>query len=146
MEECGVGPGTRVLDVAAGTGNASIPAAKLGAEVTASDLTPELLEAGRRRAEAEHAELQWVEADAEQLPFGDESFDVVTSSIGSMFAPHHQDVADELVRVCRRGARSGSSTGRPRACSARSFARWNPSPPRRLRARSRRRCGGARSI
>jgi len=85
VEECGVGPGTRVLDVAAGT-NASIPAAKLGAEVTASDLTPELLEAGRRRAEAEHAELQWVEADAEQLPFGDESFDVVTSSIGSMFA------------------------------------------------------------
>ena len=80
----------KVLDVAAGTGNASIPAAQAGADVTASDLTPELLEAGRRRAEAEGVQLEWVEADAENLPFEDESFDVVMSSIGAMFAPHHQ--------------------------------------------------------
>ena len=102
-EASGAGPGKRVLDVAAGTGNASLPAAQLGAEVTASDLTPELLEAGRGRAEAQGLELDWVEADAENLPFEDESFDVVMSSIGAMFAPHHQAVADELVRVCRPG-------------------------------------------
>ncbi len=96
-------PGTRVLDVAAGTGNAALPAAARGAQVTASDLTPELLEAGRRRAEAAGLELAWVPADAEDLPFEDESFDVVMSSIGVMFAPHHQTAADELVRVCRPG-------------------------------------------
>jgi SAM-dependent methyltransferase len=103
VEACGIGPGMDVLDVAAGTGNASIPAARAGANVTASDLTPELLAAGRRSAEAEGLELEWVEADAERLPFEDESFDVVMSSIGAMFAPHHQEVANELVRVCRAG-------------------------------------------
>jgi ubiquinone/menaquinone biosynthesis C-methylase UbiE len=102
-EAAGIGPGMRVLDVAAGTGYASIPAAQLGADVTASDLTPEFFEAGRRRAEAAGVQLQWVEADAENLPFEDESFDVVMSCIGAMFAPRHQDVADELVRVCRPG-------------------------------------------
>ncbi len=107
VEACGIGPGMSVLDVAAGTGNASIPAAQAGADVTASDLTPELLEAGRRRAEAEGLSLEWVEADAEHLPFEDGSFDVVMSSIGAMFAPHHQDVADELVRVCRPGGTIG---------------------------------------
>src|SRR5947208_2804977 len=69
IEACGVGPGVDVLDVAAGTGNASIPAAKAGATATASDLTPELFDAGRRRAEAEGVELEWIEADAENLPF-----------------------------------------------------------------------------
>ena len=103
VEACGIGPGNAVLDVAAGTGNASIPAAKAGAQVTASDLTPELLEAGRARAESEGLAVEWVQADAEHLPFADESFDVVISSIGAMFAPHHQDTADELVRVCRAG-------------------------------------------
>lgn len=96
-------PGMRVLDVAAGTGNASIPAAQTGAAVTASDLTPELLEAGRERAQAAGVELDWVTADAEDLPFEDASFDVVMSSIGAMFAPRHEAVADELVRVCRPG-------------------------------------------
>ena len=103
VEAAGIESGVRVLDVAAGTGNASIPAAKTGATVTASDLTPELFEAGRERAKAEGVELEWVEADAENLPFDDESYDVVMSSIGAMFAPHHQAVADELVRVCRPG-------------------------------------------
>ena len=103
VEACGIGPGMRVLDVAAGTGNASIPAAQAGADVTASDLTPELLEAGPPARGAAGLELEWVEADAEHLPFDDESFDVVMSSIGAMFAPHHQDVADELVRVCKPG-------------------------------------------
>ncbi|WP_245989836.1 class I SAM-dependent methyltransferase [Agrococcus jenensis] len=99
----GIEAGARVLDVAAGTGNASLPAAAAGAEVTASDLTPELLEAGRRRAEEAGLQLEWVEADAEHLPFADASFDVVMSSIGVMFAPHHQAAADELVRVCAPG-------------------------------------------
>jgi SAM-dependent methyltransferase len=107
VQACGISPGQVVLDVAAGTGNASIPAAKTGAQVTASDLTPELLQAGRGRAESEGLTLQWTEADAEHLPFEDESFDVVMSSIGAMFAPHHQKVADELVRVCRPGGTVG---------------------------------------
>src|SRR5918997_1951282 len=103
VEASGIGSGMRVLDVAAGTGNASLPAAERGASVTASDLTPELLDAGRRHAEAQGLELEWVEADAENLPFEDESYDLVMSSIGAMFAPHHQAVADELVRVCKPG-------------------------------------------
>src|SRR5918998_251909 len=107
VEACGIEEGMRVLDVAAGTGNASIPAAQRGAQVTASDLTPELFDAGRERAKREGVELEWVEADAENLPFEDESFDVVMSSIGAMFAPHHEDVADELVRVCRPGGTVG---------------------------------------
>jgi SAM-dependent methyltransferase len=103
VDAAGIGEGMRVLDVAAGTGNASIVAAQRGAQVTASDLTPELFDAGRARAQSEGVELEWVEADAENLPFDDGSYDVVMSSIGAMFAPHHQDVADELVRVCRAG-------------------------------------------
>jgi SAM-dependent methyltransferase len=98
-----VRPGARVLDVAAGTGNASVPAAQRGARVTASDLTPELLAAGQRRPEAQGLDIEWVEADAEHLPFEDGSYDVVLSAIGAMFAPRHQLAADELVRVCRPG-------------------------------------------
>jgi SAM-dependent methyltransferase len=102
-----IGPGQRVLDVAAGTGNASIPAALRGADVVASDLTPELFEAGRERARAAGARLDWVTADAEDLPFEDASFDAVISSIGVMFAPFHQKAADELVRVGRPGGTIG---------------------------------------
>jgi ubiquinone/menaquinone biosynthesis C-methylase UbiE len=105
VEACGIGAGDRVLDVASGTGNAAIPAAQRGARVVASDLTPELLEAGRQRAEG--LDIEWVTADAEHLPFEDASFDVVMSSIGVMFAPHHQAAADELVRVCRPGGTMG---------------------------------------
>jgi SAM-dependent methyltransferase len=103
VDGAGITAGTRVLDVAAGTGNASVPAAQRGARVTASDLTPELLAAGSRRPDAEGLEIEWVEADAEHLPFEDGSYDVVMSAIGVMFAPHHQAAADELVRVCRPG-------------------------------------------
>src|SRR5215204_2593255 len=132
VEACRVGQGTGVLDVAAGTGNAAIPAALAGAHVTASDLTPELLEAGRARAEAAGAELDWVEADAERLPFEDESFDIVMSAIGVMFAPHHQIAADELVRVCRPGGRIGLLSWTPQGMIGdlfRTMGKFNPPPP-----------------
>jgi SAM-dependent methyltransferase len=129
VEACGIGPGMKVLDVAAGTGNASIPAAKAGADVTASDLTPELLEAGRRRATDEGVELDWVEADAENLPFDDAAFDVVMSSIGAMFAPRHQDVADELVRVCRPGGTIGLLSWTPEGMIGALFKTMGPYAP-----------------
>jgi SAM-dependent methyltransferase len=129
VDACGIGAGMRVLDVAAGTGNASIPAAQRGAEVTASDLTPELLDAGRRRAEAEGVELDWAEADAENLPFEDESFDVVMSSIGAMFAPRHQDVADQLVRVCRPGGTIGLLSWTPEGMIGALFRTMGPFAP-----------------
>src|SRR6478609_3890963 len=103
----GIRPSQLVLDVAAGSGNASIPAAEAGASVTASDLTPELFEAGRRIAAARGVEVEWVEADAEALPFADNSYDVVMSAVGVMFAPHHRAAADELIRVCRPGGTIG---------------------------------------
>ena len=103
VEAAGISAGQKVLDVAAGTGNASIPAAQRGAHVVASNLTPELFDAGRRRAAQVGVELKWVEADAERLPCDDGEYDVVMSSIGAMFAPHHEAVADELVRVVRPG-------------------------------------------
>jgi len=132
VEACGIGPGMRVLDVAAGTGNASLPAAQAGAEVTASDLTPELLEAGRHRAEAAGLALQWVQADAEDLPFDDESFDVVISSIGAMFAPHHQETANELARVCRPGGTIGLLNWTPEGMIGtllRTLGPFAPPPP-----------------
>ena len=129
VEMCGIGPGMRVLDVAAGTGNASIPAAKTGAAVTASDLTPELLEAGRARAQAEGVELEWTEANAEQLQFEDASFDVVMSSIGAMFAPRHQAVADELVRVCRPGGTIGMLNWTPEGMIGGLFRTMGPFAP-----------------
>jgi SAM-dependent methyltransferase len=129
VEACRIEQGMRVLDVAAGTGNAAIPAAERGATVTASDLTPELLEAGRARAEAQGLELDWVEADAEHLPFEDESFDVVMSSIGAMFAPHHQEVADELVRVCRPGGTIGMLNWTPEGMIGALFRTMGPFAP-----------------
>jgi len=96
-----------VLDIAAGTGNAAIPAALTGASVTACDLTPELLDAGRRHAGTVSVGLQWDQADAERLPYPTAAYDAVISCLGVMFAPHHQDSADELLRVCRPGGRVG---------------------------------------
>jgi len=129
VDACGIEAGMTVLDVAAGTGNASIPAAERGAKVTASDLTPELLDAGRRNAESSGLELEWVPADAESLPFEDASFDVVMSSIGAMFAPHHQDVADELVRVCRPGGTIGMLNWTPEGMIGALFRTMGPFAP-----------------
>jgi SAM-dependent methyltransferase len=103
VERAGVQAGSDVLDVAAGTGNASIPAARAGGRVTATDLTPELFTTGRRRAIDAGVEIEWLAADAEDLPFEAERFDYVLSSLGVQFAPRHQVVAGELVRVCRSG-------------------------------------------
>jgi SAM-dependent methyltransferase len=129
VEAAGIQSGMRVLDVAAGTGNASIPAAQAGAQVTASDLTPELLDAGRSRAESEGVELDWQVADAENLPFDDESFDVVMSSIGVMFAPHHQEAADELVRVCKPGGTIGLLSWTPEGMIGALFRTMGPFAP-----------------
>jgi len=103
VERAGVRAGSDVLDVAAGTGNASIPAARAGAHVIATDLTPELFTTGRRRASEAGVEIEWLAADAEDLPFEAERFDYVLSSIGVQFAPRHEVVAGELVRICRSG-------------------------------------------
>ncbi|HEX4734717.1 MAG TPA: class I SAM-dependent methyltransferase [Thermoleophilaceae bacterium] len=98
-----IGSGMTVLDVACGTGNATIPAALAGGECTGLDLVPELLETGRRNAAQAGVEIEWVEGDAEALPFADNSFDRVISTFGVMFAPRHQIAADELARVCAAG-------------------------------------------
>jgi 2-polyprenyl-6-hydroxyphenyl methylase/3-demethylubiquinone-9 3-methyltransferase len=100
-----VGPGDEVLDIACGTGNAAIQAAQAGGAVTGVDLTPELFVGGRRRAAEAGVEVDFIEGDAEALPFDGGSFDVVLSTFGSMFVPRHQVVADEIVRVLRPGGR-----------------------------------------
>lgn len=129
VEAIGVEPGQRVLDVAAGTGTSAIPAARRGAEVVATDLTPQLLAVGRAAAEAEGIDLTWQTADAEALPFADADFDVVMSSIGVMFAPHHQLAADELARVCRPGGTIGVLSWTPGGFIGQLFATMKPYAP-----------------
>ncbi|WP_127474190.1 class I SAM-dependent methyltransferase [Microbacterium sulfonylureivorans] len=129
VETVDVQAGQRVLDVAAGTGTSAIPSARRGAEVVATDLTPELLEVGRERARAEGIELAWQTVDAEALPFADASFDVVMSSIGVMFAPHHELAADELVRVCRPGGTMGVLSWTPDGFIGQLFATMKPYAP-----------------
>ena len=126
---CGARPRARVLEVAAGSGNAAIPAALAGASVVACDLTPELLAAGRRHAAQQGAELEWRQGDAEALPFGDGEFDIVMSCLGVMFAPHHQASADELVRVCRPGGTIGLLSWTPEGFIGEMFAAMKPYAP-----------------
>ena len=106
-ERAGVRPGDAVLDAACGTGNVAIPAALAGAAVTGVDLTPEHFPAARSRAREAGVAVEWVEGDVEALPFEDDSFDVVLSSFGCMFAPRHAVAAAELARVLRPGGRLG---------------------------------------
>jgi len=113
VEAVGVGPGDDVLDVACGTGNAAIRAAQAGGTVVGIDLTPELFDAGRRLAADAGVEIDWVHGDAEDLPFEDESFDVVISTFGCMFAPRHEVTAHELARVLRPGGRLGVTSWTP---------------------------------
>ena len=126
VTETGVRPGDRVLEVAAGTGNAAIAAARAGATVVASDLCPRLLDEGRSIAAQQGVELDWREANAEMLPFSDGEFDAVLSCIGVMFAPHHQRAADELIRVCRPGGSIGVLSWTPDGFVGRLFATMKP--------------------
>ncbi|MDZ4270105.1 MAG: class I SAM-dependent methyltransferase [Mycobacterium sp.] len=129
VRACGVRPGDRVLDVGAGSGNAAIAAAAAGGIVTASDLTPEMFGPGRAIAAQRGVELEWVEADAEALPFADNSFDIAMSCVGAMFAPRHQAVADELVRVVRPGGTIGMINWTPEGFIGRLFATMRPYAP-----------------
>jgi ubiquinone/menaquinone biosynthesis C-methylase UbiE len=129
VDAAGVSGGHRVLDVAAGAGNVAIPAARLGADVVASDLSPDLLARGKAMAEAAGLSLEWEEADAEALPYGDASFDVVLSCVGVMFAPHHRPAADELVRVTKPGGTVGLISWTPEGFIGQMFAAMKPFAP-----------------
>ena len=131
VDAAGIKPGDVVLDVAAGSGNAAIPAARIGARVIASDLTPELMETGQKLAAEAGVQLTWEIADAEALPYGDGEFDAVLSCLGVMFAPHHQTSADELIRVCRPGGTIGLLSWTPSGFIGQMFATMRPyaAPP-----------------
>jgi SAM-dependent methyltransferase len=125
-------PGQDVLDVATGTGNVAIRAAAAGAQVVGLDLTPELFETARRRAAEHRVAVDWVEGDAEQLPFEDDRFDRVLSAFGVQFAPRHEIVAQELARVCRPGGRIGLVNWTPEGQVGELFkimGRYLPPPP-----------------
>ncbi len=129
VEAAGIGDGQHVLDVAAGTGNAALPAARTGADVVASDITQRLLDIGRAEAEAEGLDLDWRADDAQALPYDDAEFDAAISCVGVMFAPRHQDAADELVRVVRPGGRIGLLSWTPTGFIGRMFATMKPFAP-----------------
>jgi SAM-dependent methyltransferase len=105
--------GWRVLDVAAGNGNATLAAARRGCTVTSTDYVPSLLEAGRLRAQVEGHDIAFQEADAEKLPFADASFDAVLSTFGVMFTPDQEQAAREMLRVCRPGGKIGLANWTP---------------------------------
>src|SRR6478735_263267 len=126
VEAAGIAPGDRVLDVAAGSGNASLPAARAGGQVWATDITPELLETGRLRAEAAGLDITWREGDAEHLPCEDAEYDAVLSLVGVMFAPFHQPVADELLRVTKTGGTIALVNWTPEGFISQMFAAMKP--------------------
>jgi ubiquinone/menaquinone biosynthesis C-methylase UbiE len=132
VARAGVEPGMRVLDVACGTGNAALPAAQAGGRATGLDLVPKLLEAGAEEANQAGVDIEWVEGDAEDLPFEDGSFDRVFSTIGHMFAPRHRQVADEMRRVCREGGALAFTAWTPEGTVGQIFAAsaaYMPPPP-----------------
>lgn len=128
----GISERDAVLDVACGTGNAAIPAARTGATVTGLDITPELLQDAAANADAAGVALTLVEGDAEDLPFEDESFDVVVSTFGCMFAPRHEIAAAEIARVLKPGGRIGICAWTPTGRIGEFFqmiSRHVPAPP-----------------
>ncbi|MDO8632297.1 MAG: class I SAM-dependent methyltransferase [Phycisphaerales bacterium] len=132
VRHVGVNRGNAVLDVACGSGNAAIRAAQSGGNVIGVDLTPELFERGRQLAEEAGVQVEWIECDAEALPFEDESFDVVFSTFGCMFAPRHRVAALELARVLRAGGRIGLTTWTPDGPIGEFFktiSEFMPAPP-----------------
>ena len=131
-EAVNIRAGCRVLDVATGSGNAALSAARRGAEAVGVDYVPGLLECGRKRSLVEQVDVEFKEGDCEALPFADSSFDVALSMFGSMFAPDHQRAADELVRVCRPGGQIGLASWTPSGFWGRVFAlqsKFIPLPP-----------------
>jgi SAM-dependent methyltransferase len=135
VEQVGVASGEEMLDVATGSGNVAIPAARLGASVTGLDLTPELLDAARRRAADAGVDVRWIEGDAEELPFEPDSFDRVTSCFGVIFAPRHEQAAGELARVARPGATIAFSAWTPEGMNGQMFkliGSYVPPPPPEL--------------
>jgi SAM-dependent methyltransferase len=120
-EAVDVRAGETVLDVAAGNGNATLAAARRFAHVTSTDYVPHLLAKGAARAQAEGLDAHFQEADAEALPFGDGSFDVVLSTFGAMFTPQHHKAASEMMRVARRGGRIGMANWTPEGFIGRLF-------------------------
>jgi ubiquinone/menaquinone biosynthesis C-methylase UbiE len=129
VEELHVKPGQQLLDIACGAGNVSIPAAMAGAEVTGLDIAPSLLERGAARAAAVGVDVTWVDGDAEELPFADASFDVVTSAVGVMFCSSHERAAAELVRVCRPGGEIGLISWTPEGTIGSMFGVLGPYAP-----------------
>ena len=105
-DACEIQAGMTVLDVAAGNGNFALAAARRGARVTASDLTPQMVEWGRARSQAARLDIAWREAGAEELPLEDSRFDVAVSLFGAVFAPQPEQATRELFRVVRPGGRS----------------------------------------
>jgi SAM-dependent methyltransferase len=132
VERLRLTPGTRVLDVACGTGNTAIPAAQRGAIVTGVDIAPNLIEQARIRARRALVAADFREGDAEQLPFADSSFDVVVSVFGAMFAPRPERVVSELLRVCRPGGKIAMGNWTPTGFVGKMFAlsaKHVPPPP-----------------
>jgi ubiquinone/menaquinone biosynthesis C-methylase UbiE len=114
-------PGARVLDVACGTGNSAIPAARAGGSVTGLDIAPNLLEQARKRAATEQLEIRFDEGDAEDLPYKDHEFDIVLTMFGAMFAPRPERVAAELIRVCKPGGLIAMANWTPEGFVGKSF-------------------------
>jgi SAM-dependent methyltransferase len=133
VRRVGIGRDEDVLDVACGTGNAALWAAAAGGRVVGLDLTPELFVAGRALAAEAGVDIEWVEGDAEELPFEDESFDVLLSTFGVMFAPRHEVAARELARVLRPGGRLGVASWTPEGIQGAFFRMMGdyapPAPP-----------------
>jgi SAM-dependent methyltransferase len=132
IQRLAIPPGSRVLDIACGTGNQSIPLAKSGCDVTGLDLAPNLLEQARARAKAEGLTIQFDEGDAEQLPYPDASFDAVVSMFGAMFAPRPELVASEIARVLKPGGLLGMANWGPQSFTGEMFrvgSKHTPPPP-----------------
>lgn len=132
VERAGIEAEMDVLDIACGTGNATIPAVRKGARVTGLDFQPELLEIARRRATEQRVEINWVEGDAQDLPFEDAGFDRTLSCFGHMFAPDHDRTAAEMKRVTRADGRISVCCWTPEGAIGRMFrtsAKLAPPPP-----------------
>jgi ubiquinone/menaquinone biosynthesis C-methylase UbiE len=125
VDSLGITPGMQVLDVACGTGNLAIPAARKGAQVTGVDIATNLLSQARQRAATEGLQVAFEEGDAEQLPFPDAHFDVVMSMFGAMFAPRPERVASELARVCRHGGKIAMANWTPDGFTGKMFRLTN---------------------